>query len=140
MKRKASTKSAISDAISEALRYSQAAVEYTILVSWSIFGRISSEITTQFSDIAEPVFKAAPKPFLDLKHKAKGAIRRKNYGKVVNIEEKVTRLEERVSLLEKYGIRPHLEPFREKKQAVGKEKLAFLRQILEENKLIRKAL
>jgi hypothetical protein len=136
-------------ALSNFGEYSLATIRYAGLVSQSVVmrgGRLTarcvSRVTTPVVVAAAPVTRFVGRPISALASYAGRIMPRKVSGQdVVNaLEDRVMRLEERLSSLERFGIRPKVavapsESDRQKE--LSSDRRAFLRVVLEENKLLR---
>jgi|GEM_PF-2508904 len=134
------------NALVEAGEYSLATVQYAGLVSYSILKR-SSQFTGACAKKAvepvakavSPVAKAMAKPFALLADKTGKLFARegKCEESVKSLEDRVLKLEERLSTLEKFGLRPKVAIAQQEKKLVSDDRRAFLRAVVEENKLLR---
>ncbi len=129
--------------------YSLAVVRYAGLLSQSTVlrgGRFTascvSRVTTPVIEATAPVTKAVGRPLSALASVVCRINGRKCPGvkTVTALEDRVMRLEERLSSLERFGIRPKVavapsESDRQKE--LSSDRRAFLRVVLEENKLLR---
>nr|AFZ77031.1 magnetosome protein Mad11 [delta proteobacterium ML-1] len=129
--------------------YSLAAARYAGLLSQSTVvrggrftARCVSRITTPVVDAAAPVTRAVGRPFSALASVASRITTRtdKALETVTALETRVVRLEERLAELERFGVRPKFVAATaetERKKDPGSDRRAFLRAVLEENKVLR---
>lgn len=127
------------NALVEAGEYSLATVQYAGLVSYSILKRSSQFTGACAKKAVEPVAKAMAKPFALLADKTGKLFARegKCEESVKSLEDRVLKLEERLSTLEKFGLRPKVAIAQQEKKLVSDDRRAFLRAVVEENKLLR---
>lgn len=151
---------ASANAVVEAGEYSLATLEYAGLVSASIVKRSGAAVgacarmaAAPVGKVVSPVARGVAKPFalladktgkvFKLKKKASEDALKNLETKVQGLEslaDTVFKLEERIAAMEKYGVRAAVTtaPVREKKD-LSENRRAFLRAIVEENKLLRAA-
>lgn len=129
--------------------YSLAAVRYAGLLSQSTVvrggrftARCASRVTTPVREAAAPVTRAVGRPFSALASVVCRINDRKcpRLETVSVLEGRVVRLEERLAELERFGVRPKViaeAAETERKKVLGSDRRAFLRAVLEENKVLR---
>ena len=136
--------------LQEAGEYSMATMQYAGMASYSILIRSGAAAGACAQVVVSPISRAVQKPFSFVAERTSRVFRRKSVAveavaahcgeSIKALESKVLTLEERIVALEKYGVRPSVtaEPPRVKK-ALSDDRRAFLRAIVDENRLLRSA-
>jgi len=129
--------------VQKKLGYALSAIEYIGLYSWSRISRLGDSA----SKLGSSMSKSAARPFSKTrKKKAKRqyrqppasveAIQKK---KIQKLESTLSKLEQRLALLEKHGVKlpetSHMQPVQEK--VISDQKRAFLRMLVDDNKQLR---
>lgn len=129
--------------------YSLAAARYAGLLSQSTVvrggrftARCAGRVTAPVREAAAPVTRIVGRPFSAVSSVVRRVTTRENRAMetVTALEGRVVRLEERLAELERSGVRPKVvaeAAETDRKKVLGSDRRAFLRAVLEENKVLR---